>query len=184
MPSRPRPVVVIGAGGIVRDAHLPAYRMAGFPVAGICDLERSKAEALAAEYHIPRVWDRAADAVSEAPADAVFDIALPPSQSLPTLELLPDGATVLVQKPMAETLEGARALRDRCHAKGLTAAINHQLRFAPYCLAARDLIGRGLIGDVHAMEVRIVCYTPGTCGLFWRGRRGSRSRCTRSTTST
>ena len=31
MPSRLRPVVVIGAGGIVRDAHLPAYRMAGFP---------------------------------------------------------------------------------------------------------------------------------------------------------
>jgi predicted dehydrogenase len=29
--------VIIGAGGIVRNAHLPAYRKAGFPVAAIVD---------------------------------------------------------------------------------------------------------------------------------------------------
>ncbi|MCC6777635.1 MAG: gfo/Idh/MocA family oxidoreductase, partial [Hyphomicrobiales bacterium] len=37
-PSTPRPIVIIGAGGIVTDAHLPAYRLAGFPVAGVFDL--------------------------------------------------------------------------------------------------------------------------------------------------
>jgi len=35
LPSAPRPIVVIGAGGIVRDAHLPIYRRLNFPVAGI-----------------------------------------------------------------------------------------------------------------------------------------------------
>ncbi|HPU57778.1 MAG TPA: gfo/Idh/MocA family oxidoreductase, partial [Verrucomicrobiota bacterium] len=43
-PSRPRPIVIIGAGGIVRDAHLPAYRKANFPVAGIYDLNPAAAE--------------------------------------------------------------------------------------------------------------------------------------------
>ena len=37
-PSRLRPIVIIGAGDIVRDAHLPAYRKAGFPVAGVFDV--------------------------------------------------------------------------------------------------------------------------------------------------
>ena len=37
MPSTPRPIVIIGAGGIVKDAHLPAYRKAGFLVAGPYD---------------------------------------------------------------------------------------------------------------------------------------------------
>ncbi|MGN6103204.1 MAG: gfo/Idh/MocA family oxidoreductase, partial [Devosia sp.] len=34
-PSTPRPIVIVGAGGIVGDAHLPAYRLAGFRVAGL-----------------------------------------------------------------------------------------------------------------------------------------------------
>ena len=32
LPSDPRPIVLIGAGGIVNDAHLPAYQIAKFPV--------------------------------------------------------------------------------------------------------------------------------------------------------
>jgi hypothetical protein len=36
-PSHPRPIVIIGAGGIVRAAHLPTYRALGFPVAGLFD---------------------------------------------------------------------------------------------------------------------------------------------------
>jgi hypothetical protein len=34
LPSNPRPIVTFGAGSIVGDAHFPAYRKAGFPVAG------------------------------------------------------------------------------------------------------------------------------------------------------
>ena len=48
MPSAPRPIVILGTGGIVSDAHLPAYRKAGFTVAGLYDLDRARAEALAA----------------------------------------------------------------------------------------------------------------------------------------
>ena len=33
LPRAPRPIVIVGAGGIVNDAHLPAYRLAGLPVA-------------------------------------------------------------------------------------------------------------------------------------------------------
>ena len=43
LPQRPRPVYVIGAGGIVNDGHLPAYKIAGFDVTGIFDLDREKA---------------------------------------------------------------------------------------------------------------------------------------------
>ena len=31
------PIAICGAGGIVNDAHLPAYRKAGFTVTGIYD---------------------------------------------------------------------------------------------------------------------------------------------------
>ncbi len=42
-PKVARPIVVIGAGGIVHDAHLPAYRKAGFPVAALVDVNQEKA---------------------------------------------------------------------------------------------------------------------------------------------
>ena len=38
LPSRPRPVAIIGAGGIVRTAHLPVYQRLAFPVAGVYDV--------------------------------------------------------------------------------------------------------------------------------------------------
>ena len=46
-PSRPRPIVTIGAGSIVADAHFPAYGKAGFPVAGVFDLDAARAKGVA-----------------------------------------------------------------------------------------------------------------------------------------
>src|SRR6476646_8511586 len=75
-PSRPRPIVIIGAGGIVNDAHLPAYRLAEFPVACIFDIDRGRAEALAAKWDL-KVFSSLAEAA--AVEGAVFDLATPPA---------------------------------------------------------------------------------------------------------
>jgi len=48
LPKHPYPILIIGTGGIVKDAHLPAYRLAGFPVWGVYNRTISRAEALAA----------------------------------------------------------------------------------------------------------------------------------------
>ena len=45
-PQKPLPIVIIGAGGIVKDAHLPAYNIAGFDVQGVFDIDNQKAEKL------------------------------------------------------------------------------------------------------------------------------------------
>src|SRR6218665_3760410 len=97
MPSAPRPIVILGTGGIVADAALPAYRKAGFTVAGLYDLDASRPEAVAAEWGVPRAFASLEEAVA---ADAVFDIAAPPVAHRAILEALPEGATVLLQKPM------------------------------------------------------------------------------------
>ncbi|MGA9639410.1 Gfo/Idh/MocA family protein, partial [Flavobacterium sp.] len=39
-------------------------------------------------------------------------------------------------------------------------AINCQMRFAPYIMAAKDLINKGLIGELYDFEVRLTTYTP------------------------
>lgn len=160
LPTRPRPIVIIGTGGIVKDAHLPAYRKAGYPVWGLVNRTVSRAQALADEYGIAHVYATVAEAVAEGPADAVYDIALMPEQYLDALEALPDGAPVLIQKPLGQTLEQGVALRDLCRRKGLIAAVNTQLRFAPYVEAARRLIADGTIGELYDFEIRVSVDTP------------------------
>jgi len=169
LPRRVRPVVSIGAGAIVREAHLPAYKLAGFPVASVYDLDAGKAEALARDFGIPIVARSLADAVARAPDRAVFDLAVPARAITRVLSELPDGSPVLIQKPMGENIAEARAILEVCRRKRLLAAVNFQLRFAPCVIAARDLVERGAIGDLHDVEVRVTCHMPWELWTFLFG---------------
>lgn len=160
LPESNQPIIIIGAGGIVADAHLPAYQKAGFTVHGIVNRTRERAEKLAAAFQIPNVYDSVADAVAKAPENAVYDLTLMPEQYLQVLEQLPDGAAVLIQKPMGDSFTEAKAILALCRRKKLVAAINFQLRFAPFVSAARFMIDQGLIGDLYDMEVRVTIKTP------------------------
>ncbi len=159
-PKQLRPIVIIGAGGIVRAAHLPAYEKAGFPVIGLMDQDGNKASALASERRIPHSFGSVAEAVRFAPRDAIFDVAVPASQVVHILPQLPDNAAVLIQKPMGETLQEARVIRDLCRSKSFTAAVNFSLRYSPNNLAVAALATGGLLGEIHDIEVQTSTYTP------------------------
>lgn len=160
LPQKPLPIVMIGAGGIVGDAHLPAYQKAGFNVVGITNRTRAKAENLATRFNIPYVYDTIADAVKNAPANAVYDITLMPEQFVSILEQLPDESAVLIQKPMGDYFWQSKDILAICRKKKLAAAINCQLRAAPYVNAARYLIENGFIGEVYDMEIKVTVQTP------------------------
>jgi len=157
-PSHLRPIVIIGAGDIVRDAHLPAYRKAGLPVAGVFDLRREVAEARAKEFDLPRVFESVAEAI--AVPDAIFDLGIPPKSQEAALESLPDGAAVLSQKPMGNSLDMAKRIVAICERKKLRAAVNFQFRFCPSMLAIQDLVKRGELGELVEIEVRLNIQTP------------------------
>jgi predicted dehydrogenase len=150
--------VIIGAGGIVRAAHLPAYRTLRLPVAGVFDLQADVARTTADAFAIETVFPTLAAAAST--PGVVFDLAVPGDQILGILAQLPRGAAVLIQKPMGPDLATARAIHACCRDRGLTAAVNFQLRFSPNVLALRDLLTRGELGAIVDVDVRIVIDQP------------------------
>lgn len=160
LPNTIQPIIIIGAGGIVADAHLPAYKKAGFKVHGIVNRTRERAEKLAATFQIPNVYGSVAEAVAQAPENVVYDLTIMPEQYLEVLGQLPDGAAVLIQKPMGDDFGQAKEIVQLCRQKKLLAAINFQLRFAPFVSAARYMVEQGLIGDLYDMEVRVTIKTP------------------------
>jgi len=166
-PSASKPIVVIGAGSIVRDAHLPTYKRLGFPVAGIFDVNPKASREQAEAFAIPRVFASIEEAA--AMRDAVFDVAIPPQNIAAVLERLPIGAAVLIQKPMGRDLGDARRIVAICRERNLRAAVNFQLRFAPNMLAVKDALERGIFGDVLDVEVRINLHTPWNYWAFLKG---------------
>jgi len=166
-PSAPRPIVIIGAGGIVELAHLPAYRRLGFEVAGFYDVDPARAHRLAATWPGARAFATIAEATSW--PDAVFDVAVPGTAVAEVLGQLPPRSAVLVQKPLGESLADAKRIHAVCRARDLTVALNFQLRFSPNLLAIKALVDRGQLGELVDVEVRTVTYTPWELWSFMRG---------------
>jgi predicted dehydrogenase len=165
-PAIPKPIVIFGASSIVGDAHLPAYKKAGFPVAGIFDPNRDKTEALASQWGI-----RAFASQDEALAveDAVFDLATPPAAHATLLNTLPRGAFALIQKPMGSDLAQATEILRVCRERNIQAAFNFQLRFAPMMLALTDAVQKGHLGELVDFDALLALATPWGLWPFLKG---------------
>ena len=166
-PKNPRPIVVIGTGGIVQDAHLPTYAKLGFFVAGVFDVNRDTATKAARAFGIHTVYASLGAALAE--PGVIFDLAVPATAVLGIVEQLPPASAVLIQKPLGSTLEDAKAIVLACQRRQLTAAVNLQLRFSPNMLALKDALDRGLLGDVTDLEVRVNVHTPWHLWEFLKG---------------
>lgn len=153
----PKPIVIFGAGSIVTDAHLPAYAIAGYEVAGIFDPDLDKARAVGTAHGVS-VFATPKEAAGA--GDVVFDLATPPDAHAGILRSLPEGAPVLIQKPMGSDLIGASEILSICRKKNLKAAVNFQLRFAPMMLALQDAVGRGLLGEIVDFDAWLALDTP------------------------
>ena len=161
-----KPIIIFGAGSIVADAHLPAYRKAGLTVKGIYDPDQVKAEKLANDWgcSVYRTLEQATDH-----DDVVFDLATPPGVHLDILRKLPIGAPALIQKPMGNDLDDATQILKICTERQLRAAVNFQLRFAPMSLALSSAIEQGLLGEVVDFDAWLALDTPWHLWKFLEG---------------
>ena len=160
LPSSPKPIVIIGAGGIVNDAHMPAYRKANFDVLGVYDIDQQTVQNTAKKWSLI-VYSSLNEAITDAGKfNAVFDLATPPSAIQGILKQIPVGSTVLIQKPMGADLKDAKGIRTICRHRRLVAAVNFQLRFSPMMMIVRDSLEKKLIGGITDFEVHLNLLTP------------------------
>ena len=158
MPKNPIGIVIIGAGGIVSDAHLPAYKKAGFKVLGIFDPLKEKAEKCAKDFDIDKIYSSEEEALSE--KNVVFDIAVPPQVLLDIVKKIPDCSICQLQKPMGNSMKDAAEIKKVIKEKKIIACVNLQLKFSPMMIALRDAINKGMIGDITELEVSLSVKTP------------------------
>src|SRR4029077_1448283 len=105
-----RGIGIIGAGGIVNYARLPAYKRAGFKVAGVTDKNLEAAEKTARDHGIPKVHANVDDLLKD-PQIEIVDIAVYRAAKAEIVEkAAAAGKHMLCQKPFAD--EFSKAVRN------------------------------------------------------------------------
>ena len=145
----------IGAGMIMAECHLAAYKEAGFTVAAIASRTKAKAEAVATRWGIPKVHNTP-EALIVDPSIEVLDIAYPPDQQ-PALILAalkqPHIKAILAQKPLALTLADAIALRDAAAKAGKVLSVNQNMRYDQSMRVLKEILDGGDLGEIVFAQI-------------------------------
>ena len=152
-PDEFRPGVgIIGCGGIVKLAHLPAYTDSGVDIVGVYDVAPEATDGIRARFPVVgRVFDSVEELLADPRIDVV-DIATHPAARRSLIERAIDaGKHVLSQKPFAVDLATARDLVERADRAGVRLAVNQNGRWAPPWRIATLLVEAGEVGEVCAV---------------------------------
>lgn len=150
----------IGAGFIMADVQLAAYRGAGFPVVAIASRTPSRAEAVAQRWRIPRVH-ATPEALIEDGEVEVVDIAFPPDRQPALIRHAlrqQHVKAVLAQKPLAMDYAEAKRLAAEASASGKIVSVNQNMRYDQSMRVLRQVLDRGALGApvIATIEMRAV----------------------------
>jgi predicted dehydrogenase len=142
---------IIGTG-FARSTQLPAFKnCAGARLVAIASGHRENAEAVAREFGIEHVEDDWRGVVTRDDVDLVSIVTPVVTHCEIALAALAQGKALLCEKPMAMDAAEARRMADRAKEKGAFALIDHELRFLPGRIKAREILHRGDLGKIkHA----------------------------------
>ena len=140
----------VGAGFIMADCHLVAYRAAGFNPVAIASHDPKKAKAVAARHSIPGFYNNYRELLEDQRVE-VLDIAVPPDVQIDVVReaVQYKGRLrgILAQKPLGVDYAQAREIVRLCEDAGITLAVNQNMRFDQSVRACRNLIVRGDLGE-------------------------------------
>ncbi|HEY1068453.1 MAG TPA: Gfo/Idh/MocA family oxidoreductase, partial [Pirellulales bacterium] len=162
----------IGAGFIMADCHLVAYRQAGFRPVAIVSRKLENAQAVAQKRGVPRAYAECRELLED-PEVSVVDIAVPPDLQFNVVRTVLEYAGkikgILAQKPLGVSYTQAREIVERCEDAGVTLVVNQNMRYDPSIRACRTLLNRGAFGEpvLATIDMRAIPHW-----MDWQERQG------------
>jgi scyllo-inositol 2-dehydrogenase (NADP+) len=140
---------------------------AGMQAVAMCDASSARVKAAREELPYLQGYFTGLDEMLKMPdLDLIVDI-LPHNLHAPTALLcLNAGKHVVLEKPFSITIDEANTMIDTAQRKGLMLSLFHNRRWDGDYLTIRDIIDRGLIGNVFHIECGGGSY--GHPGFWWR----------------
>ncbi len=145
--TRDLAAAVVGTG-FIGLVHVEALRRLGVGVAGVVGSSPERAEAKAADYPLPPVYESLEQALGDPVVDAVH-VATPNRLHYPQVkDCLAAGKHVICEKPLAMSASESAELVELAERSGLVHCTNFNLRFYPQVQEARHRILEGALGEV------------------------------------
>ena len=151
---------LVGCGWVARDYVAPALRAApSAQLVALCDPDAAAMSRIAAQTPDAATFTDLS-ALLAADIDAVY-VATPNHLHRPVVEAAARaGKHVLCEKPMATTLDDARAMVEVCAQNGVVYATAFDQRFHAAHERLRELIEQGALGEITLARVHYACWTP------------------------
>jgi len=153
--DKPLRIGIIGAGGIVRWAHLdPGWKaVPNAEVVAVCDIKPDTAQKLADDYNIPHVFTDFRDLLDLEEIDAV-DVCTPNKFHTPAvLAALRANKHVLCEKPLAVSVEEVLAIRRVLNGTDRVLMTAQHFRFSAPAMAIKAWVDTGALGEVYHARV-------------------------------
>ena len=149
--------IIIGAGGRGKDSYAPIIKKNNlFSIIGVADPDRKKREEFKKTYNIPD--EMCFDGYHalfrcERLADAVIICTQDRMHIEPTLLAKEKGYHILLEKPLAPTLEDILLLEEQMKNYDKVFMTGFVLRYTPFIEKIKQIIQSGLIGDIITMQL-------------------------------
>jgi predicted dehydrogenase len=144
---------IVGLGFMGRRYARFLNGIEGVRVAGVYDVDAALTRVVAAESGGTVHPDLESLVQAEDVAGVI--VCTPEDRHLePALAALAAGKPLMVEKPIADTLDAARAIENAAKRADVPVLVGHLLRFEPRWVAAAQRIAAGEIGDVVSIATR------------------------------
>lgn len=146
----------IGAGFWARFQLHGWQSAGGAECVALCDRDRAKAEALAAEFNISAVYDDAAELLRNEKLDFIDIITGPEAHAELVRMAVSHSVPVVCQKPMAVSYEEAENMVDTCRMADVPLYVNENWRWQTSIRELKSRMQEADIGEVFRARIRMV----------------------------
>ncbi len=151
---------ILGAGGISEFHIKGLQRLRGVEIVGVADVNETRASELAGRFGLPRSFPSLA-ALLEAGPNVVHVLTPPDAHANNAIEALRGGCHVLVEKPLATSVEDCDRIAAAAQQAGKSVCVGHSLLRDPFVARALEIARSGTIGEVVSVDhFRGQFYTP------------------------
>ena len=141
-------VAIVGCGQISR-VHIAALQaVEGLTISAVCDRDQWRAQTMAGLTENAKAYDDLATLLQEQQPDAVHILTPPHTHAQLAIQAMEAGCHVLVEKPMALTVQEADRMIAAARDNHVKLCTNHNYLFNPSLMKAKRLVESGVIGEV------------------------------------
>ena len=145
-------IAVVGCGqiGWIHLSHILRQKVG--KVVAICDLDSALAKKTAGAFDIPRSYGDFQELLSRERPDVVHVVTPPFAHASPSIQAMRAGSHVLVEKPMAVTLEDADLMIAVARETGRSLCVDHNRLFSPGVLRGTRYLDSGELGSLMSVD--------------------------------